>query len=135
VREARSEPEGGRVMEPRFTPGPLRVTVDAGDWTASYDGLGISEYQGVCDADGTVVALVVARSRDHYAELDTNSYARLFAASPDLLAVLQEIVDADDEALAALDGIGMPPELDGPARRLTEKARAAISKSLGGSHV
>ncbi len=74
----------------KHTPGTWR-TSDCGEWSASYDGLGSSCYQGVKDEFGNVVALAVAHNSELFSEPDTEANARLIAAAPDLLAVCQEL--------------------------------------------
>lgn len=57
--------------------------------------------------------------------------ARLIAAAPKLFAILVEILESDDEAIAdmAASGIPIPPEL----LVLTEKTRALVALVLGGA--
>lgn len=49
----------------QHTPGPLRITADAGDWSASHEGLGTSSFCGIRDGAGTVVALAVAHAPNY----------------------------------------------------------------------
>ena len=68
--------------------------VSTGGWEAVHDDDGVSQYQGVQDANGQVVALVVARSPNIFDEkLETDTNARLIAAAPELLALLKRYRD------------------------------------------
>lgn len=73
------------------TNGPLRLTADAGDWRATHDGLGFSEYRAIVDAAGKVVALVVDHDREDAANLDTEGNGLLFAAAPELLEMAEAL--------------------------------------------
>lgn len=55
--------------------------------------------------------------------------ARLIAAAPLMLEILQEIVVADEKAFGELKEMGLDPDADG-ALKLTNKARAAIAKAV-----
>lgn len=54
--------------------------------------------------------------------------AKLIAAAPDLLAMLEEIVAADEAAMKELELIGIPTD---KMCALTNKSRAAIAKAKG----
>lgn len=77
-------------MSTKSAPSPWRVGWDGGLWSATHDGYGVSAYQVVTDADGVVVALVVAHNSDHRADLDTETNSTLIAAAPDLLKACQQ---------------------------------------------
>ena len=74
------------IQSPQPAPAVWTLTDDTDGWMASHDGLGSSEYRAVKDANGTVVALVVAHSEEHWDDLDTETPGRLIAAAPELLA-------------------------------------------------
>ena len=80
-------------MTTQHTPGPWR-TSDNGEWTASYDGLGSSCYQGIKDEFGNVVALAVAHDPNLFSDPDTYANARLIAAAPDLLEALKNLLES-----------------------------------------
>ncbi|HEY1129155.1 MAG TPA: hypothetical protein VGF12_07110 [Roseateles sp.] len=102
------------------------MTGDTDGWTASHDGIGSSEYRAIKDASGTVVALVVAQSDDHWANLDTETPGRLIAAAPDLLSALRDLeacyCDAREEMSRAERA---------HHRNVLMAARAAVAKATG----
>lgn len=90
------------------------VCGDAGDWSASHDGIGSSEYWAIKEGD-EVVALVVSHTSNLFQPPpDTSPRAHLIAAAPDLLnACWNVVLAADDSERAAAK----------------EQARAAIAKA------
>lgn len=103
----------------KHSPGPFRITAEDENWRAVCDAFGVSSYQVICDADGTVVALVVAHSAEHDAELDTESNAKLLAAAPDLLSACRGLLAIAETGVTSLGTIRM--------------AHAAIEKATGGA--
>ena len=85
-------------MRTQHTPGP---------WTVDHDAV---------SHNGAHIAFAIGHDGDDYATQCAN--ARLVAAAPDLLAALQEILDAEE-------GVG---ETDRPHMI---RARAAIAKATG----
>lgn len=65
-----------------------------------------------------------------YAETveEVEANARLIAAAPDLLAVLEEFIAADERAVSEMAAYYVPPP---EYVALHEKARAAIQKATG----
>lgn len=85
------------------TQGPLRLTADAGDWRATHDGLGVSEYRAIVDASGKVAALVVDHDRENADALDTKSNGLLFVAAPRLLKALRMAVRQNEHDMLMTD--------------------------------
>lgn len=120
------------------TQGPWSLTGETDGWMASHDGIGSSEYRAVKDADGAVVALVVAQSEEHWADLDTETPGRLIAAAPELLVAAKTAVTNLAEVVIemAVGRAATPAEVS----RLIEVStpdsplgilRAAIAKATG----
>ena len=109
----------------KHTPGPLHVTGDTDGWSASHDGIGTSEFRAIAEADGRVVALVVAHDESHFADLDTKSNADLFSVAPEMAKIV--------ERLAALqDGLNNGNSAaEHEACRLAEHAAAVLAKIRG----
>ena len=104
-----------KVSEARHTPGQLRVTGDADEWSATHDALGDSCYCGIRDADGTVVALAVAQSSDY--------------SKPDCRPIAKHIVkcvNQHDELRWLVNGFLEWHEGSPCPEGLIERARAAV---------
>jgi hypothetical protein len=103
------------------SPGPWRVTCDAGDWHAACDQNGTSCYQGIRDADGVVVGIAVAHDASvHWStKVDPDTNARLMAAAPDLLDALRTFLAWE---LGTVDTGLLRSEV-------IDKAKSAISKT------
>lgn len=103
-------------MSAKHTRGPWHVTESGGDWSGmSGVSLGIDDAFGADGGRDYCLATVVHGDPD---ELQAN--ARLIAAAPELLAVLQEMLPRfqDLRELAGFD-----------ESALAEQARAAIAKA------
>jgi hypothetical protein len=109
-------------METKHTPGPWRVSNDAGDWNVYPDSSGTSCYQAI-RAGKTIVGFAVARSRG-FTEPDTQPNANLLAAAPELLAALQLAVRQN----------GCDMLMTGEELRQCEAALKAAQPDQGGAH-
>ena len=58
----------------------LELSLDAGPWSATYEGYGTSSYSGIQTQDGTVVALAVAHDVQPFSEVDSSPVARRLVA-------------------------------------------------------
>lgn len=95
-------------MSTKQSPEPWQLS-DCGIWQVSHDGFGSACYQGIKDASGSVVAIVVAHDEELFGDPDTDHNARLIAAVPELLdaanaaydALTDERADAEFKAQAA----------------------------------
>lgn len=104
------------MSTPLHTPGPWRV--GEGSYVV---------------ADHPVPEIRGSEEVEHYGghlicESVSPSNARLIAAAPDLLEALKAILEADEEAEAEFQKMGIPPEEEHP---ITIAARAAIAKATG----
>lgn len=105
---------------------PLRITADAGDWSATHDGLGTSSYCGIRNEAGEVVALAVAHLPE-YGDPDCRSIA----------ARIVQCVNAHDDMLRALRravlALAFAAESSPAMRDDYEAVSAAIAKATGGA--
>ena len=97
-------------MSAQHTPGPWQ-TMEVGDDIVRL---------AVADESGLSVLTVVTEGDAQFAAVYSEADARLIAAAPDLLEVLQKIVNHVDAGTAAI------------LNRLVSEARAAIAKAEGG---
>lgn len=109
---------------PEHTPGPWQFVTQA-DWphkqTVHITAKGFGAV-AVVNIDPSLPLRLVEQERANL---------RLIAAAPDMLKLLQDILAADDLAIAELMQMGMAPDMEDDACRLTERARALIAKATG----
>jgi hypothetical protein len=104
----------------KHTQGPWHYTVEQ---DGSYE---------ICVASGAWLLRCTSASNPSLDEQEEDeANVRMAAAAPELLAILQEIVEADDDAMASLRMVGLPTDLETSATALTNKARAVIAKATG----
>lgn len=123
------------MTPPTREPEQWSLSGDTDGWMASHDGMGSSEYRAVKNAAGTVVALVVAQSEDHWADLDTETPGHLIAAAPELLEAAQALLTAWNALLPnnKLFKVGAADDLEDLEFREVNALRAAIAKATGQS--
>lgn len=107
------------------TPGPWKAY-----WQRSYSYNRVGNW-GFVSREGTIEHREVRTFNCSEEDPECAANARLIAAAPEMLAVLEALVGVADYASAA---IGDDNTLNSPTlRRLIDRARAAIAKAEGGA--